>query len=84
MRAGPAAYNADGSLDLYIQSTEPTNAAQAPNWLPAPAGAFRVIWRFYDPGAALSGMLDGTGWEPPAILACGPTGVASDGIACAS
>ena len=77
-------YNTDGSLDLYIQHSEPANAAQAENWLPSPAGAFRVIWRLYDPGPALSGMLNGTGWEPPAILACDTTGHASDGTACAS
>jgi hypothetical protein len=77
-------YNADGSVDLYIQSSEPTNAAQAENWLPSPAGAFRVIWRLYDPGPALSGILSGTGWEPPAILACDATGHASDGTACAA
>jgi hypothetical protein len=77
-------YNADGSLDLYLQHTEPTNAAEAENWLPSPAGAFKVIWRLYDPGPALRGILNGTGWEPPAILACDATGHASDGTACAS
>ena len=42
------AKNADGSIDIYIQDTEPTNAKQAQNWLPSPDGAnFRLIWRLY-------------------------------------
>jgi hypothetical protein len=30
--------NADGSIDFYLQSTEPTDPAQAGNWLPTPGG----------------------------------------------
>ena len=77
-------YNADGSLDLYIQNAKPARAAQVANWLPAPKSAFNVLWRLYQPGRALKGILAGTGWLPPAILACDDAGRASDGTACAS
>jgi hypothetical protein len=78
-------YNADGSLDLYIQADQPSNPKQAQNWLPSPPGeTFRIIWRIYQPGNARAGILDGSGWQPPAILPCGASGIASDGNACAS
>jgi hypothetical protein len=49
-------YNADGSLDIYIQHSEPS-AAERSNWLPAPpSGNFEVTLRLYGPGAA---ALDG-------------------------
>lgn len=62
--------NADGSVDLYIQSTRPTDPAQAQNWLPAPeSGSFRVLWRLYAPTPdRVPGIVDGTGWNPPAIM----------------
>lgn len=60
--------NSDGSIDLYVQHNEPTDEAQRKNWLPAPAGGFRLMWRLYGPsGGALPGLLDGTGWKPPAV-----------------
>jgi hypothetical protein len=77
-------YNPDGSLDLYVQHDEPADPQQARNWLPAPAGAFRLLWRLYDSGPAVAGILDGTGWLPPAILPCGAGGTATDGTPCAS
>jgi hypothetical protein len=40
-------YNADGSLDIYLQRTAP--AAHATNWLPSPAGQFEVTLRLYGP-----------------------------------
>ncbi len=41
-------YNADGSLDVYIQSTPPEGRES--NWLPAPPeGIFRVNYRIYLP-----------------------------------
>jgi len=78
-------YNADGSLDLYVQSTEPSDPQQAQNWLPSPSdgGGFRLIWRLYDTGKARTGILDGTGWQPPKVLRCDGTGHAPDGTACA-
>ena len=35
--------NSDGSIDLYVQHAAPSNPQQAQNWLPAPAGNFRLI-----------------------------------------
>lgn len=62
-------YNPDGSLDLYVQSTEPADPAQAQNWLPSPAGSsFRLIWRLYATKPdQIQGVLDGSGWDPPAV-----------------
>ena len=77
----------DGSIDIYVQSTEPTNPAQVANWLPAPPASqgFRLIWGLYDLGNAVTGVLNGTGWQPPAIQPCNPsTGVGSLGTPCAS
>jgi hypothetical protein len=47
--------NADGSLTIHLQH-EPPGADRAPNWLPAPAGRWRLMLRAYEPGEAL---LDG-------------------------
>lgn len=64
-------HNPDGSIDIYIQQTEPTNPAQAQNWLPAPAGPFHIIWRLYGlRPSALAGVLNGTGWKAPVIQQC--------------
>jgi hypothetical protein len=54
-------YNADGSLDLYLQYASP-GAEQEANWLPTPAGAFLPILRMYQPHAA---VLDGRYVLPP-------------------
>ena len=54
--------NADGSIDIYIQSAVP--AGHASNWLPAPAGNFKLMLRAYLPGAAI---LDGEYHVPPVI-----------------
>ncbi|MGF6756000.1 DUF1254 domain-containing protein [Paraburkholderia sp. GAS42] len=53
-------YNADGSLDIYVQHTSP-GADREANWLPAPQGAYDVIMRIYGPGQA---VFDGT-WKFP-------------------
>lgn len=56
-------YNADGSLDLYIQHASP-GADKESNWLPAPkAGRLGVTMRLYAPRQE---ALDGR-WNPPAI-----------------
>ncbi|MFI4980065.1 MAG: DUF1214 domain-containing protein, partial [Nevskiales bacterium] len=54
--------NADGSLDILIQQQAPDEAGQA-NWLPAPAGPFRLTMRAYQPRREL---LDGQ-FRYPAI-----------------
>jgi hypothetical protein len=54
-------FNADGSLDLYIQHDRPADP-HAANWLPAPEGAFNLTMRLYWPKAAATA---GT-WTPPA------------------
>jgi hypothetical protein len=61
--------NPDGSVDIYLQSAEPTDPAQAANWLPTPAGqGFEVMWRLMAPKPdRIQGILDGSGWQPPAI-----------------
>lgn len=57
-------FNADGSLDLYIQNERP-GADKEANWLPAPTGEFNLAMRLYSP---LRPALDGN-WTPPAVKA---------------
>src|SRR5947207_2796613 len=56
------ARNADGSIDIYIQSAAPI--AHESNWLPAPKGIFNMWLRVYMPGAAI---LDGAYMVPPIV-----------------
>ncbi|MGH7461649.1 MAG: DUF1254 domain-containing protein, partial [Longimicrobiales bacterium] len=42
-----------GVVDLCIQHDAPQDSNQRANWVPAPAGDFRVTLRAYEPGAAL-------------------------------
>ncbi len=53
-------YNADGSLDLYLQHEHP-GADKEANWLPAPRGPLGVTMRLYAPKPQ---ALDGR-WNPP-------------------
>ena len=55
-------FNADGSLDLYLQNENPGTDKES-NWLPAPKENFSVILRVYWPKQEL---LDRS-WNPPAI-----------------
>jgi hypothetical protein len=56
--------NADGSIDVYIDRTDPGGERQS-NWLPIPDGAFSVMLRVYWPRQE---VLDGR-WVPPGIRA---------------
>ncbi len=42
-------FNADGSLDIYIQHTPPRDKTKQGNWLPAPSGKFALSIRMYNP-----------------------------------
>jgi hypothetical protein len=60
----PLKYNADGSLDIYMQKDSPC-ADKESNWLPIPpSGMFNLTVRSYQPGEAL---LDGSYKLPPVV-----------------
>jgi hypothetical protein len=62
----PLARRADGSIVVAVQRDRPTEAGV--NWLPAPAGGFRLNLRLYWPRAsALSGA-----WKPPPVERLAP------------
>lgn len=57
------AFNADGSLDLYVQRASPGKDKES-NWLPAPGqGSFTMNLRLYWPKPQ---VLDGS-WTPPPV-----------------
>jgi hypothetical protein len=56
------AFNADGSLDIYVQADSPGRNKES-NWLPAPKDVFQPTMRIYSPRPE---VLDGT-WSPPPI-----------------
>lgn len=60
----PLVKNDDGSIDIYLQHEAPPGHEQ--NWLPTPAGNFKLMLRAYLPGAAI---LDGTYRVPPVVKA---------------
>ena len=55
-------YNADGSLDIFIQRESPGKDKES-NWLPAPTEDFNLTMRLYAPKAE---VIDGR-WVPPVI-----------------
>ena len=59
----PLRFNADGSLDLYLQNADPGPDKRA-NWLPAPPDGFSLVMRLYSPKKA---VLDGS-WSPPPVI----------------
>ena len=54
-----------GSLTIVVSASRPGETSV--NWLPAPAGAFSLVLRVYDPAPS---VLDGS-WSPPAIETMG-------------
>ena len=64
-------HNADGSVNIYLQSRQPSDQAQVNNWLPTQSGqGFEIIWRLLAPEPAeIPGILNGTGWLPPGVNA---------------
>jgi hypothetical protein len=58
-------FNADGSVDLYLQAANPGPSKES-NWLPAPNGKFVLMLRLYWPNETAPTILDGT-WKPPAV-----------------
>jgi hypothetical protein len=57
--------NADGSVDLYIQSESPGKDKES-NWLPAPKGKFILMMRLYWPKETPPSILDGS-WKIPPV-----------------
>jgi hypothetical protein len=55
-------YNADGSLEIYLQNESPGKEKES-NWLPAPTEDFNLTLRLYAPKAQ---VLDGR-WVPPVV-----------------
>jgi hypothetical protein len=64
MRQNPK-FNADGSLDLYIQNESPGVDKEA-NWLPAPKDKFILMMRLYWPDTAPPSIIDDS-WTPPPV-----------------
>lgn len=62
-------YNADGSLDIYIQNESPGKDKEA-NWLPAPKDKFILMMRLYWPKERAPSIIDGT-WKPPGAKVVG-------------
>ncbi|WP_099022736.1 DUF1254 domain-containing protein [Mycolicibacterium palauense] len=62
----PLTFNDDGSLDLYLQHSNPGPQRES-NWLPAPTGPLGVTMRLYAPRR---GILDAS-WNPPPMKRVG-------------
>jgi hypothetical protein len=60
-----AKFNADNSLDLYLQSTQPAAGTAFQNWLPTPAGkGYIAFLRMYWPDQSILEKK----WIPPPIV----------------
>jgi len=53
LRADQLKFNDDGSLTVFLGSAEPADEIGKANWLPAPAGAFALLFRTYIPQESL-------------------------------
>jgi hypothetical protein len=58
-------YNNDGSLDIYIQHEKPSDPKKQGNWIPAPAGAFMLTMRLYNPRPTMMYIGPGKTTVPP-------------------
>ena len=58
----PLIERSDGSIVIAISHDDPNDSTV--NWLPSPAGAFRLNMRLYGPG---NRALNGT-WQPPKVV----------------
>lgn len=58
-------YNADGSINLYIQHESPGRDKES-NWLPAPKDEFILMMRLYWPKEKPPSILDGS-WKLPEV-----------------
>ena len=58
-------YNADGSLDFYLQNENPGPEKES-NWLPAPEGRFILMLRLYWPKEHTPSIINGT-WKIPPV-----------------
>ncbi len=56
--------NADGSLTITLQHTEPSDPVERANWLPTPNGRFYLVMRLYWPE---QDALDDTWVAPPVV-----------------
>jgi hypothetical protein len=61
----PLVYNADGSLDLYIQNQNPGKNLES-NWLPSPNEIFNLTVRIYWPSEAY--LKDRSSWQLPPLI----------------
>jgi hypothetical protein len=61
-------HNSDGSIDFYLQSTEPTDPARVTNWPYAERPRFEVMWR------SSRGAERPTGFSGQRLAAAGDTG----------
>lgn len=70
-KTNPLHYNADGSVDIYVQSQAPSDPQHLSNWLPTPAGKeFIVYMRMYGPHPStyiLNSANQQPDWTPPAL-----------------
>jgi hypothetical protein len=56
-------HDADGGLTLHLRREQPSDPAEAANWLPAPDGPFSAIIRAYGPAPS---VIDGS-WTVPRL-----------------